>query len=86
MLPTFVKYAKVYFDAKHLERDWTEIGGDEFFQKSALFGQHQMMSWFSKFDPVISNQEPYLLHLKRIKKGKIYQWILHVLMWATWAL
>ena len=44
MLPTFVKYAKVYFDAKHLERDWTEIGGDEFFQKSALFGQYQMMS------------------------------------------
>ena len=40
-------YAKLYFDAKHLEKKLNrgcEISGVLFFKKNILFGQYQMLS------------------------------------------
>ena len=49
------KYAKPYFDAKHLEKGlnrwWLNFWCHFFFQKTALFGQYWMLLFFSISSP-----------------------------------
>ena len=53
-VPFCENYAKLYFDAKHLEkglnRGWWNIRGS-FFKKSALFSQYWTLPWISRLDP-----------------------------------